>query len=812
MLRRPAVSIFFVVLFLFVPIFNGYVFAKPTFDFLGFIKTLYDAYTKVKNFFEPDPDLAGLILQAKNEILEEINLVRAEEQIGNVNALIEEFTLYLNNPPSQQTLEAWIRDAINVSNQFEIIIRNKSPRIAYLSAKSYNLLIPLMAIMMQKQGIQIADIRPLFEDAIETNLYLLGDYIFQELPNIPLYIERYDPNDVNSSKAKLRVCYTMEVIDSLEYERTYSLVWTANEELRRQVIDHYENSWFYMRHVYSDPRHMPDYYAFAPSLAYRAFVPVWKSGTLGRRRDFLWKLDFVTPHRVRVLHLSGKYIEVALKSVSSWYDSVLAICAPASDDNSWRPYAYVFLVQGDPGIVSLRSNKYDANLNIPFLGYSKPMPKSYWTFEYAGLYEARVPHLGEPCPADYDGDTKADLAFKMNDGRWLIDYAANGFGSWDEIITDSLRFHRFAHPAPADYDGDGRADLAIKDDEDASWWIDYARNGFGNWDLSLPYGFSKTSPYVPVPSDYDGDGKADIAVYKLLGGWMIDFSKNGFQSLREWERYPLANYPRFPRRDIYALPGDLDGDGKADIVVKRDDGHILVDYSTNGLSKLNVWDEEFVIDMAAGAEVIPFIGNFDENPNDRELAFFRLQYGDWYFYQFVPGQAPSFYLAIYYAEAYDTSRMVYPFVADFNGDGNGDLSLVLDDGTWYIDYSKNVYLYGSHDWDWVSNMLPLTSVKGSVGGELVEPSDFSLRSYPNPFRKETQISFFLKTPGAVSVIVFDMLGREICTLLQERLPSGRHFVRWDGMDRRGRKALSGIYFCRIRTGDRVQVVKLILLK
>lgn len=42
---------------------------------------------------------------------------------------------------------------------------------------------------------------------------------------------------------------------------------------------------------------------------------------------------------------------------------------------------------------------------------------------------------GQAVPKDYDGDGRADISIKYDDGRWLIDYASNGFGAFDQTIT-----------------------------------------------------------------------------------------------------------------------------------------------------------------------------------------------------------------------------------------------------------------------------------------------------------------------------------------------------------------------------------------
>ena len=72
------------------------------------------------------------------------------------------------------------------------------------------------------------------------------------------------------------------------------------------------------------------------------------------------------------------------------------------------------------------------------------------------------------------------LKIKRTSYSW-IDYATTGFGSFD------IKFPNYGNsidtvPAPADYDGDGKADLAIKD-ANGYWRIGYANNGYGSWDL-----------------------------------------------------------------------------------------------------------------------------------------------------------------------------------------------------------------------------------------------------------------------------------------------------------------------------------------
>jgi hypothetical protein len=96
-----------------------------------------------------------------------------------------------------------------------------------------------------------------------------------------------------------------------------------------------------------------------------------------------------------------------------------------------------------------------------------------------------------------------------SDGIWRIDYAANGFAGFDVAIPANLGSLTLTG-VPADYDGDGKADLAVKT-ADGRWQIDYASNGFGQWDVV--YSGYGGGDVIPCPADYDGDGKTDFALW-----------------------------------------------------------------------------------------------------------------------------------------------------------------------------------------------------------------------------------------------------------------------------------------------------------
>ena len=121
------------------------------------------------------------------------------------------------------------------------------------------------------------------------------------------------------------------------------------------------------------------------------------------------------------------------------------------------------------------------------------------------------------------------------------------------------------------------------------------------------------------------------------------------------------------------------------------------------------------------------------------------------------------------------------------------------------------------------NILPVASHRNDAKitvkrdeGDL--PKEFQLnQNYPNPFNPTTIVTFALPKNAFVSVKVYDMLGREIKTLLSDELSAGIHAVEWRGDDNGGERicaghASSGTYIYRITAADFVSTKKMILMK
>ena len=96
----------------------------------------------------------------------------------------------------------------------------------------------------------------------------------------------------------------------------------------------------------------------------------------------------------------------------------------------------------------------------------------------------------------------------------------------------------------------------------------------------------------------------------------------------------------------------------------------------------------------------------------------------------------------------------------------------------------------------------------SIAEEVRVPEQFSLRqNYPNPFNPSTTIKFELPQVSHVTLSVYDILGREVSVLVNEKRDAGVHEVKFDGSN-----LASGVYFYRIQAGSFVQSKKFVLLR
>jgi len=125
-------------------------------------------------------------------------------------------------------------------------------------------------------------------------------------------------------------------------------------------------------------------------------------------------------------------------------------------------------------------------------------------------------------------------------------------------------------------------------------------------------------------------------------------------------------------------------------------------------------------------------------------------------------------------------------------------------------YNWQSYQLGA--WDPVT-MEPTTALNAFSGlnstsvTEVKNISNYYLNIYPNPFNPNTTIEYTLPTSTNISIVIYDMLGKEIIRLIDGFKNSGNYKITWQANN-----VSSGVYYCTMRCGDFLETKKIILLK
>lgn len=343
-----------------------------------------------------------------------------------------------------------------------------------------------------------------------------------------------------------------------------------------------------------------------------------------------------------------------------------------------------------------------------------------------------------------------------------------------------------------DFDGDGDNDLLSGD------WLGKF-NYFRNDGTPLKPIFNKittsfsnltvNSYSSPVFIDIDKDSDFDIVSGATNGQVFLFVNNNGVFT---------QNTTMFSSIDIgwMSIPSfaDLDNDGDLDLLVGAETGS-ETKYFTNDGSNV------FTVNTTAFAGVIfpnygrPTLADID-NDGDYDLIIGDGWGGVYYYRNNGNALTPSWIREDAMFAGIEVDQNAHPGFADLDGDAKKDMILGEYNGN--FTYYKNLF-------------SPITNIENE--NNLSEPSEYTLyQNYPNPFNPSTKIRFAIPSAamGASSLVqlkVFDILGKEVSTLINEEKPAGTYEVDFNAAG-----LSSGVYIYTLKVNGLSYSKSMILIK
>jgi hypothetical protein len=299
------------------------------------------------------------------------------------------------------------------------------------------------------------------------------------------------------------------------------------------------------------------------------------------------------------------------------------------------------------------------------------------------------------------------------------DQAVTATGFSATFPANSITLFVAAPGGPRDFDGDGHADLAVFRPSSGTWfWLksstSNAQYDFHGWGV-------QAQGDVPVRGDFDGDGQYDLAVFRpSTGSWFVLESHTGFTT---WSYFGWGSSTDTP------MPADYDGDGITDAAVYRPSNGTWYVRPSSGATQWNV---------AFGmANDVPIAGDFDGD-GKADIAVYRPSTGTWFWLKSSAGFSEFAYRGWGALAENDV-----PAPGDYDGDGITDLCIFRPgSGTWFVLESHAGYT----TWTWAG--------WGESGDTLV-PADYDGdgRTDLAVYRPSTGVWYVKPTGGGANRIV-----------------------------------------------------------
>jgi hypothetical protein len=487
------------------------------------------------------------------------------------------------------------------------------------------------------------------------------------------------------------------------------------------------------------------------------------------------------------------------------------------------------------GVLCVTASNLDGDGDMDVLSASITDNKIAWYENVDGLgsFEGQLnisSYINWPLTvitADLDGDGDTDvLSTSLEDHKiaWYENTDGLGTFGYQQIISDSLREARTVYASDLDSDGDMDVLSASCFDDYIVWFEN--TDGLGTFgDQKVISNLTRGANYV-YAVDLDGDEDMDV-LSSSWADWKIAWYENTDGAGNFGEQQIITSSAK-GANCVYAA--DLDGDGDMDVLsASRDDDTIGWYENWDGLGYFTT--RKIITEFADGAWSV-YASDLDGD-GDMDVLSSSFLDGNVAWYENIDGEGSFGSPEIINSSSYSKAAQA----SDLDNDGDMDiLSLHVDVIVWFenIDgqgeFGDEQRIGGGNgttsvhpsDVDSDGDMDVLSAIIGGdkivwyknlfVETEVnVQESDLPVvynlnQNFPNPFNNETLIQFDLKEKGNISLIVYDLLGKPVGTVVDGHYLPGRYQVKF-----RGDGLPSGIYFYKFQCGEFTAVRKMVIM-
>ncbi len=355
-----------------------------------------------------------------------------------------------------------------------------------------------------------------------------------------------------------------------------------------------------------------------------------------------------------------------------------------------------------------------------------------------------------------------------------------------------------------DFDNDGNTDLIFARFGTPSVYIYEYDQTTNNFDSVYRFDVFEQPPWGNSGfsiGDFDLDGNKDIVFGTGKGNVFVIENEGNNQYTNSWQAM-VETYAAY----IHTWSNDIDGNGKPEFWVLGD-----AFYNGVGITRITIFE-------TTGDNSYQQVGRVDlvgvfsfyagtlqavdiDNDGIEEVAI--CVDGNFLILKFNGSKDHHTYEINYIKQTENVNFGYYgAYVKDLLSDGENELLLSM-----YDDPPQPSYIR------FMTRIFVPDSLTSTYESENYTPSLNKLYpNYPSPFNPTTSIKFNLNSSENMSIKIYNTLGQEIRTLLDNYLPSGEHTVQWDGKDDKENILPGGVYFIQMIAGGYQKTIKTIFLK